>query len=143
MNGQPWTQDEDAALRRLYGTMKSDELAARIQRSKESLKGRAIRLGLPAKRARAWSAEEDAIIEREYPSCGWRHVHSLLPHRSPQAIRTRASFLGVPAKLTADDVRLIRGLLPHLTCVEIGRKFEVSRHAISAIKHCYTWARVA
>ena len=92
---------------------------------------------------RRWSAEEDALIEREYPSAGWRHVHSMLPHRSPQAIRSRASFLGVPAKLTAEDVRLIRGLLPHLTCTEIAKKFEVDRFTISNIKHGHTWARVA
>lgn len=92
---------------------------------------------------RPWSHEEDAIIEREYPGAGWRHVQSLLPHRSANAIRCRASFLEVPAKLNAEDVKLIRGLLPHLTCTEIARKFEVDRVTISNIKRGHTWARVA
>lgn len=90
-----------------------------------------------------WSAEEDAIIQREYPVNGWRHVHSLLPHRSAHAIRYRASFLEVPAKLSAEDVLLIRGLLPDLSCAEIARKFDVSRQAISAIKNGYCWTEVA
>ena len=47
------------------------------------------------------------------------------------------------AKLTADDVRLIRGLLPDLSCAEIARKFEVSRSTISAIKNGYYWTEVA
>jgi hypothetical protein len=47
------------------------------------------------------------------------------------------------AKLTNDDVRLIRGLLPNLSCAEIARKFEVSRSTISAIKHGRYWTEVA
>lgn len=47
------------------------------------------------------------------------------------------------AKLTADDVRLIRGLLPDLSCAEIARKFEVSRSTISAIKNGSCWTEVA
>lgn len=47
------------------------------------------------------------------------------------------------AKLTADDVRLIRGLLGDMTCTEIARKFEVSRSTISAIKNGYRWTEVA
>jgi hypothetical protein len=47
------------------------------------------------------------------------------------------------AKLTNEDVRLIRGLLPYLSCAEIGRKFEVSRQLISDIKHGRKWTEVA
>jgi|LakMenE01Jun11ns_1017448.scaffolds.fasta_scaffold9500362_1 hypothetical protein len=47
------------------------------------------------------------------------------------------------AKLRNEDVRLIRGLLPDLSCAEIARKFEVSRSTISAIKNNRYWTEVA
>jgi hypothetical protein len=46
------------------------------------------------------------------------------------------------AKLTDEDVKLIRGLLPSLSCAEIARKFEVSRQCISDIKHGKNWYRL-
>jgi predicted DNA-binding protein YlxM (UPF0122 family) len=46
------------------------------------------------------------------------------------------------AKLTAQDVILIRGLLPWLSCAEIARKFDVSRTCISSIKHGYSWYKL-
>jgi predicted DNA-binding protein YlxM (UPF0122 family) len=47
------------------------------------------------------------------------------------------------AKLTDEDIRLIRSLIPELSCAEIARKFEVSRQTISHIKHNRTWTQVA
>lgn len=46
------------------------------------------------------------------------------------------------AKLTEEDIRLIRLLVNDLSCAEIGRKFEVSRQTISHIKHNRTWTQV-
>ena len=46
------------------------------------------------------------------------------------------------AKLTAHDVDLIRGLLDDgISCADVGRKFEVSRTTISAIKNFRSWWR--
>ena len=47
------------------------------------------------------------------------------------------------AKLTTHDVTLIRLLLDDgMSCVEVGRKFEVSRTTISAIKNYRSWWRI-
>ena len=47
------------------------------------------------------------------------------------------------AKLSNDDIRLIRGLLSSgLACAEVARKFEVSRQTVSAIKAGRTWTHV-
>lgn len=48
------------------------------------------------------------------------------------------------AKLTAHDVRLIRGLLADgLSCVVIAGKFEVAASTVWAIREGMTWSRTA
>lgn len=42
-----------------------------------------------------WSDEEDAILREHFPSIGAPGVAKLLPHRTPMAIRTRASKKGI------------------------------------------------
>lgn len=46
--------------------------------------------GQPGQRSRFWTAEEREILEREYPTGGFRAVQALLPHRTLNQIRAAA-----------------------------------------------------
>lgn len=80
-----------------------------------------------------WTAEEDGLIQREYPFGGYRRMLELLPHRSKQAVISRASWLEVGARLTDHDKRLIRDLYPDLTKQAIAEKFGVDRRTIYSV----------
>ena len=45
-----------------------------------------------------WQPHELEILRREYPAGGYKHVGRLLPHRSLDTIRMRASALGIRAR---------------------------------------------
>lgn len=68
----------------------------------------------------------------------------LLRPTPPERIRVMPKFCETRynAKLTNEDVRLIRGLFDDLSCAEIARKFEVARTTISSIKHGKNWYRL-
>jgi len=68
----------------------------------------------------------------------------MLRPTAPERIRVMPQFCGTRynAKLTEEDVRLIRGLFDDLSCAEIARKFEVARTTISSIKHGSSWYRL-
>ncbi|MDH4743129.1 hypothetical protein OMP43_03750 [Sphingomonas sp. CBMAI 2297] len=44
-----------------------------------------------------WQPAELQILREEYPRGGYKHVGRLLPHRSLDTIRMRASALGIRA----------------------------------------------
>ena len=68
----------------------------------------------------------------------------LLKPTAPERIRIMPQWGGTRynAKLTPEDVILIRGLFEWLSCAEIARKFEVARTTISSIKHGHSWYRL-
>lgn len=81
-----------------------------------------------------WTSREDAIIEAEYPFGGMAHVQPKLPGRTPTAIRKRANLLGVKAKLSADDRRLIIALTGSLSQPQLAEKFGVHKDTIRAVQ---------
>lgn len=53
----PWTPDEDAHLRRHYGTMPLAEIGSRIGRSADAVKKRALKLGIQSPRKQGWNLQ--------------------------------------------------------------------------------------
>ena len=50
-----------------------------------------------------WMRSEIETLRREYPTGGYKRVGQLLPHRSLDTIRMRASALGIRARRERAD----------------------------------------
>lgn len=98
---RPWTPEEDAALRKACARrsrrqVKWEPIAQQLGRSVDATRCRACRLDL-MRPARHWTPEEDAYLLREWADNRMRTLQEHLPGRSAQAIRQRASALGLSA----------------------------------------------
>lgn len=98
----PWTAEEDALLRAAVGTHRArgaiawDKVAWATGRTAEAAQARARRLGLVLP-GRAWTAEEEAYLLREWADVTMRVLREHLPGRSSKAIRQCAWELGLRA----------------------------------------------
>jgi hypothetical protein len=89
-----WTKDEDATLRLFYPVKGIKFVAIMLDRSPESVQGRAKIIGV--RRDRSWKHEEDQIVVENYPRYGAAVVQArMLQHRTHQAVRQRAVHLDV------------------------------------------------
>jgi hypothetical protein len=63
-----------------------------------------------------WRRSEVETLRREYPRGGSKRVASLLPHRTPGAIKMRAAALGLKSGFywTADEVARLQAEYPRL-----------------------------
>lgn len=102
-----WTPEQDARLRKLYGTMPYRELAGRLGRTPDAISRRAIRLGLaekkgsPATPSRAWTPEEDEVLRKGYRRLFARDLAGQLG-RSAGSVIGRARFLGITRERRRD-----------------------------------------
>lgn len=98
--GGRWTPEEDEALRRLYpmhGSRWDGWEGALPGRTGPAVMTRAHALGVRAWRESRWTPEEDAALERSYPTLGasCADVCPELAGRSADSIRKRARRLGI------------------------------------------------
>lgn len=144
-----WTPEEDAVLIELYPSMRSIDIAVRVNRGVRSTQQRIFCLqqaGLMPRKNHPFTPEQDAFIRRN------RHTLSALQiathlGKNPHNIVIRARYLGVSlckygdfyhrTKYPDEDVSLIRQLRDEygMTFREIGKKFEISPHVIRDIYH--------
>jgi len=112
---RPYSAADDEAIRLVFRDDRNvQELAARLGRSPEALRLRAVKLGAyrPARRRR-WSAGEDAAVRDGYDSgLSCAEIARELPGRTPAAVTARARKLGLATHArrwtTLDDERLRR-----------------------------------
>ena len=88
-----WTPEEDDYLRRNYSKMPSTEIAKHLRRTYGAVISRARKLDIYYRPSGA--PEEDAILRGEYPALGARGVLKKLKGRTLEAIKRRASILGI------------------------------------------------
>jgi len=70
-----WTEEQDATLRRLAGTVPEDEIARRLGRSERSVRSRARDvLGVRLLLIRAWTPREDTVVRRDYGRISTREL---------------------------------------------------------------------
>lgn len=89
-----WTPDEDAEMRRWYGKESVTDTAARLHRTKDSVKLRARALGIAAQADPVWSDKEDEYLRTHYPNTGLKKLSEVL-NRSKNAVKGRAAKLGI------------------------------------------------
>ena len=103
-----WTDEENEILNKYYPTEGDAVLKRLPDKDKHQLTGHAYYLGLYQKYHKKkfevviWSEEEDRIMREYYPDEGF-DVIERLPGRTRNAIKTRASVLGL--KYTGSDRR--------------------------------------
>jgi hypothetical protein len=125
---RPYSAADDAAIRVIFrddGDVQ--ELAARLGRSPEALRLRAVKLGVyrPARRRR-WSAGEDAAVRDGYDSgLSCERIARELPGRTPAAVAARARKLGLATharRWTALDDERLRHLAGRYPVEELARR---------------------
>lgn len=118
---RPWTEEEDATLRQLYGGfLNVKQIAEKLQRSEASLRYRAVHLGLvskkgsaehrarlsgaqrktsPVQRAARTSAVSSPARGADQGSCLPRLDQSNSPGVAPEMLQQRRVFLGRQCKM--------------------------------------------
>lgn len=100
-NTKPWTFIEEAALKQLYGTMPSDELAAHFDRSEQSVTNKASELGiatgerLKPRKVRYWKSDEEQLLRRMYQMGMQPATIAEIVDRTEDSIKAKASELGI------------------------------------------------
>lgn len=100
MSGRPWTPEEDAALRRVYGLVLprhrrgSTLLRALPGRTLGAIRNRVQDLGLRAGSCRPWTPQDDAYLRREWGDTGLRQM-ALRLRRTKTAVLLRSKRLGL------------------------------------------------
>jgi hypothetical protein len=95
--GAPWTDAEDAILRKHYRTRRGRLMARALlsHRSRNALASRATKLGLKRPGTR-WTRAEDKLLLREWADVTPRTLKEFFPGRTWPAICARADALGLP-----------------------------------------------
>ncbi len=94
-----WTEKEDEILKKYYGKIPNKELKEKYlpDKTASAISHRAKRLGIKSVQAKeAWTKENEEIIRKHYGTMSVKELREVfLPNRSEQAIRTKASELGL------------------------------------------------
>ncbi len=114
-----WTDEEKEIIREYYPSEGNSVLKRLPGKTKRQLIGHTFNKGLYYSNHKKkfevveWSEEEDNILHEYYPSEGSKII-SRLPGRTSNAIKTRASFLGLKYEnsgrnsWTEEDLRIIK-----------------------------------
>lgn len=96
-----WTDEESVILASTYPTQGARAVVRALKgtRSINAVRMRAKDMGVCAKSpSRPWSDAEIEVLRAVYPERGWRGAVEALEDRSPWAVRTMASTLGIKAQ---------------------------------------------
>ena len=117
-HGFPWTPADEARLRQLYATTKSEDLAAIFHRSKKALNSRAKVLGLRKAIGHggkvAWTRKMDQQLRKFYPELQTPEVAKrigaspLAVYQRAQKLRIRKSAAYIQRKRADERKRLCR-----------------------------------
>lgn len=110
-DGQPFTEQDDAAIRVFYPTEGAVGLSTRLNRSPRSINRRARALNPES--PRAWSTEDKAVVLEFYPQGGAPLVASrLASKRTHKAIGLMAKRLGLHADALLPGTSWTPGTVP-------------------------------
>jgi hypothetical protein len=126
--GREWTRKEHRILRELYPQQKPvGEIAALLNRTRQSVKSRAERLGLRRSNRKVWTAAEDDILRRRYAtessraltevfSCTFYQLYNrafrLGLRKDSEFVKAQNRALGVKLTVAGFAHRFVKGLPP-------------------------------
>ncbi len=93
----PFSDDEVELIRRLFPRTETLEIAARLNRSNDSVKAKLRELGLSRQSENIWSSREIALLKKLYPTTSTRALANRLD-KSLRAIYHKAWDLGLKKK---------------------------------------------
>jgi hypothetical protein len=122
-----WTAEEDALLLHwieIHGATRWTAIAGEMPgRSGKQCRERWTNRLDPSLNRDAWTAREDAVLVHQQKVCGncWAKIASSLPHRSPNAIKNRWSWLSRHKSrgLSREDEAPAKPSAPRLETIEI------------------------
>lgn len=145
--GTDWTQAEEERLRRLFPLGRNDELAARFNRSRESIKKKARKLGLKKDYAggyrpyrpdppNMWTKDDIRRLKKMYPEVPVKQVAKILK-RSETAVISKAGDLGIKKKFRIDrrhwskeELRFLKKNFPEMDFKTMAKKLGRSHSAV-------------
>ena len=86
---RPWTSEEDALLKAMFGKSRTASMARRLGRSYSAVEKRAWMLGLSGEAFAPWTEAEDALLRERYAAMPTQELADMLG-KTPQAVTTRA-----------------------------------------------------
>lgn len=110
-----WNDRELRFLKKHYGTLPTQEIAARLGRSVSSVRNTVNKMGLTKKQQGCWTKEEMAVLAMHYDNgAGIDRIQTLLPKRTRGAIAAQASKMGLTddQRWHPDDITILRQYYP-------------------------------
>jgi DNA-binding transcriptional ArsR family regulator len=136
MGGRLWTPFQEARLRRLYGVLPDEDLAARLCRTVHSVCRKALELGLRRMRAfnfYTWTVREKHRLRHLFGQMPAAEVARLLG-KSVDAVRCQAHTMGLPPRpcgYTAEAEGIVRQLYGKVPLSEIARRVGRTESSVS------------
>ena len=93
----PFSDDEVELIRRLFPETETFEIAARLNRSNDSVKAKLRELGLSRQSENIWSRQKIALLKKLYPTTSTRALANRLDKSMPATYR-KAWELGLKKK---------------------------------------------
>lgn len=99
-----FTQAEVNFLLKNYRSIGCAKCARRLKRSSDVVNAKARKLGLTRKTFTEYTAEEEAIIRKWFPTWGVKKCSEFLPNRTEAAIAKHAQKLGLKLDVTQSRI---------------------------------------
>jgi biotin operon repressor len=134
--GMPWTAEEDAALRAVYGQALALDIGRRLGRTAEAVRQRAMALGLstPVAARIRWTEEANALMRERYARGSSVELARALG-TTAGAVTKQAQALGLARPTphrpwTPERDRLLREMYGLVETEELADRLGVSRTAV-------------
>lgn len=131
MSRKFWTKEEEEFLRVNYKTMAHEEMAEKLDRTKNSITVRCMRLGLIG--PKLWNEEAENFLRENYLTMPYEEIASILG-RSKKAIREKCKSLKFyrASPWTKEQDNFLRANYLILRFKEIGKQINRSESAVSS-----------
>jgi len=135
-----WVRKEIAILRKLYSTHTYPQIAKELGRTQNSVKNKALELGLPSANIRPWTKKEDELLRELYATNSVQKIESRLgrnradvAQRAKKLSIQKQSFIDAP--WTKREVGILRKLYGTMTSTELGKKLGRSSGSVMHQAH--------
>lgn len=107
LNGRPWTEEENEVLRVSYEVETLETIAKRLDRTKEAIYQRAIKLGIAKAKYKTWSRDDDDFLLANWGKLSKVKIAEALGSNF-KTVTSKAERLGLPKRSIREPLPLTK-----------------------------------
>ncbi|MCB0711988.1 MAG: hypothetical protein KDD67_06630 [Ignavibacteriae bacterium] len=134
---RPWTNKEEVFIKHNYGKRTAIEIARRLGRTEQSVRGKLHIMGLTGPASRTWTPDELKYLKKHYGKLRSQEIAEKLA-RSVDAVEIKAGRIGLARKnyvLNDKEKKWVVEHLGKISYLNMAKQFGVSSQVIQDIAH--------